>query len=546
MKIKNINLNGKQIPLSNLTIIVGPNGVGKTTLLKDLRNEFVQGAGQGTKWTSLIDDNSFEASLAEWDDWQKSLEVISGESYNDNRKVYADPKSVGRQNKPQRVREDDLSQLNQLISDKTGTTTGNTSVFKTPFRDQRSILLSVDDRFYLSQNSSGQHNVDTVNNIKPAPFLADNEEILRSMNSKMIKMFGKKIFSECRTASTFNLYVGDRIAKQPRRFNNSPPNFKRIADTFDKWIVDNSIVSLLDEGHGVRAASQVLYELETGSNKIVFIDEPELHLYPSAKYLLGQFIGYSTRTKKKQVILSTHDSDLLRGLIDSNSKTTIIRVNKDRSTNYIKGSEVRKTTPNEVLQCAFLDAAIVSEGVQDQYVYNGVFRFKKKLPEYSYQILGANGKETVSNDYYFFDALGIKYATILDFDALFHVSRKNRTIEKCLRNKNIPKAERDAVVQKIDSLNEFLKDKNDRKKGIRCSNLNGAQRHELLNVIDELEKYGIFISHLGELEDWVYSSKEESTSEAILNKYKSRNKTKYKELSNFAEKIAKYIERQFS
>ena len=560
MKIKNININGSQIPLTSLNIIVGSNGVGKTTLLRDLHSEFV-GCGissSSAKWMDLLRENSFDASLNDWKEWRDSLRIVTGESYGDAGEHYADLKSMGRQNKPQRVRDFVLTEIDRAINDSQYGQLNfsrrdyypydfdiNKEVIA-PFREQRSVFLTVDDRFYLSNNNAGNYDIDLGSGIQPAPFLANNDDILRSINSKIIKLFGKKIFAEGRKLPEISLFVGRSDVDQPKRYTNSPKNFRRIAEVFDEWVENNSIISLKDEGHGVRAAAQVFYELENKSNKIVFIDEPEIHLYPSAKYALGRYIGKYARRGKKQVIITTHDTDMLRGLIDANSKATLIRINRDRSIRFVQGSKIQKTIHSSVLQSAFLDAVIVTEGVGDKYVYEGVFHYNNLLQDTSYQVIGMSGKETIAQSFYFFDLLGIKYSAIYDFDFLLSRKRNIKTVEKCLNKKQINKTTKDNLLHISSEISSFMNGMKEKKRGLNCPELSNLQRQKIKNCLNSFAREGIFISPIGELEDWVNVNKnmgkDGASPEIILRKYKNRSRSAYMSLTNFVTDITKYIE----
>lgn len=560
MRIKHININGSQIPLTSLNIIVGPNGVGKTTLLRDLHSEFIGRSGNesSAKWTNLLEESSFDASLNDWKEWRDSLHIVTGESYNNTGRYYADLKSMGRQNKPQRVKDVMLTRIDQAISDSQdgrldffiqSNNSYDINVLRdivTPFKDQRSVLMTVDDRFYLSDNNTGYYNIDAGGGIQPAPFLADNDDILRSINSKIISLFGKKIFAESRILPEISLFVGRSDIGQPKKFTNSPKNLRKTAEAFDKWIKNNSIVNLKEEGHGIRAAIQILYELENKSNKIVFIDEPEIHLYPSAKYVLGRYIGDYARQGKKQVVVTTHDTDMLRGLVDADSKATVIRINRDRSVRSVKDSKIQKAIPSSVLQSAFLDAVIVTEGVSDKYVYEGVLHHNNLLQNTSYQVIGMSGKETVAHSFYFFNLLGIKCSAVYDFDFLWHKKRSVNTIERCIREKKISESIKDNLLNKSNEINDFMQSMDGKKRGINCPELSDLQKQKIINCLSDFAKEGIFISPIGELEDWVNVNKSMgkngASPEIILRKYKSRSRSTYKGLTDFVTDIAKYIE----
>lgn len=545
MKIEAINISDKKVELSSLNVIVGANGVGKTTLLNDLYNKFAFN-NSTQKWHNILPDEYVNVSNKDWSGWFKSLEKISGQTHSNGREQlgsFADPRTIGKQNKPQMLYEEFLQDVGRIIE------TQDIPVFQPYmhvnecFRQQRSSLLRVDDRLFLSASNPGQFSGDSMISIQPAPFLASHPDILKSINQKMLLMFGKRLFAESCRNFEFELYTCEKSNPGPRHFEYSPRNVVKISKAIEEWRKNYGAVKLSEEGHGIRAAAQILFELENDANKILFIDEPELHLYPSAKYILGKIIGDYSKKHKKQIFISTHDSDLLKGLIESSANPTIIRITEKHEAKSIKGTEIRPGTPTSVLSSIFLDAVVVVEGVQDQYVYNNIISHKGFMGNRSYQIISSNGKENISNDFYLYERLGVKFAAIIDFDSLYGKGNKEPAIKKCLEKLNyIENSEKETLFQKITAIGALFVNLADKKRGLNCATLNREQKEGISILLERLYSIGMFVCPIGELEDWVFMKKgSDATPEIIFSKYKARCNSKYKDLTDFIFKVCNYL-----
>lgn len=545
MKLKKIYINDEAVNLENLTIIVGSNGVGKTTFLRDLRYTFINTKPNGTiyslnniKWSNLCRGDSFSVSLSEWKIWLNSIKVTTGENA-DNQRLYALPQSLGRQQKPQKMRENDRNDAIIYSNSSEATVDGLENSWTHIFRDQYTAFLSVDDRFYVSNNSSGQLSPDAMNNLQPAPFLAINKDILKRINQAISKLFNKKLSVESSLFPTYNILVTKTESTAMRRLATTPQGHLGQRMVYDQWVVNNSAAILSDDGHGIRAAIEILYALETPTNNIIFIDEPELHLYPASKYQLGRIIGDYASSSKKQIILSTHDSDFLRGLLHGTRKSTIIRLNKDRSINTVVGRSIKNTASNEILQSSFLDAVILTEGIGDQFVYRSVFQQKHLLKKFSYQFISSGGKESIADDFNFYKSLGIAFAVILDYDSLFSTKR-NGLVKHCLTMLGVPSIDISDISILADDVNTFSKGMQYKKRGLNNVELSYDQKIIINKLLTKLKGYGLFIVPQGELEDWVGVSKPISP-EDIYSRYRSSSNKKYKNLTDFSAEIEKYI-----
>jgi hypothetical protein len=209
--------------------------------------------------------------------------------------------------------------------------------------------------------------------------------------------------------------------------------------------------------------------------------------------------------------------------------------------NVTNGRKIKSTSSNEVLESAFLDAVIISEGISDQFVYENAFRNKHILEECSYRFISTWGKENIADDFRFFKSLNISFAAILDYDAIFSSSRRG-LIERCLEELQVNDVEREALLTELQEIREFSKGMPYRDKGLNCPSLSEENKKRAGCFLDKLKEKGIFIVPVGCLEDWVNESKPISP-EKILAKYKHRSNSEFIGLTNFLKEIEGYIKR---
>lgn len=84
-----------------------------------------------------------------------------------------------------------------------------------------------------------------------------------------------------------------------------------------------------DQGDGMRSLMGILLPLITANNKILILDEPEAFLHPPQSFALGQEIGRIADKKNVQVILATHDKNLLAGLLHAGSPLSVVRLRRN-------------------------------------------------------------------------------------------------------------------------------------------------------------------------------------------------------------------------
>lgn len=189
---------------------------------------------------------------------------------------------------------------------------------------------------------------------------------------------------------------------------------------------------LHEQGDGMRSFVGVLLNAFISSHSILFIDEPEAFLHPPQARLLGKMLAKDL-PKERQLFLSTHSEDFLKGLLDADvSKLKIIRMQRDGSINRVSS-----------LTSSDIDSIWNDSLLRHSNVLNGLFHSKVVICE-------------SDSDCRFFSAvLSAQFdnTTSIAPDILFiHCGGKHRipTAIKALKKLNVPIK----VVSDFDVLND--------------------------------------------------------------------------------------------
>lgn len=80
------------------------------------------------------------------------------------------------------------------------------------------------------------------------------------------------------------------------------------------------------QGHGMRSWMSVITQLITGTFPIILADEPEVFLHPPQARALGIYLSRLAADRNCQVIIATHDRNLLAGLLEERSDLSVVRL----------------------------------------------------------------------------------------------------------------------------------------------------------------------------------------------------------------------------
>ncbi len=172
-------------------------------------------------------------------------------------------------------------------------------------------------------------------------------------------------------------------------------------------------------GEGFKRLFIMLFYIFNPEYKIIFIDEPELHLHPS---IIKKLLFLLQENKKKQIFITTHHPTF----VQAHYLEHIWRVarNKNKSTSVYYFSKRNINTDRLVQEINdensamfFADKVLLVEGVSDKIFMTEIInRFYEK--DKDIKVVYTGGKGTVDLYASLCDLFHIPYAIMLDSDAL--------------------------------------------------------------------------------------------------------------------------------
>ncbi|MGA5869468.1 ATP-dependent nuclease [Streptomyces cinereoruber] len=163
----------------------------------------------------------------------------------------------------------------------------------------------------------------------PMHYIEDDEKVREELKSYSRRIFGESLTVDY-LSGQIQLRVGETSIPAPPI---DDVNFEYRQDLA-------SLPTLQEQGDGMRSLLGLLIPLVTTPFPIVLADEPEAFLHPPQAVALGKVLGEISQSRRVQIILATHDKNLLAGLMASSAPVSVVRLDR-------RGSEVRASQLND-------------------------------------------------------------------------------------------------------------------------------------------------------------------------------------------------------
>lgn len=178
-----------------------------------------------------------------------------------------------------------------------------------------------------------------------------------------------------------------------------------------------------DQGDGYKSFVGVVLSLLLSKDRVILLDEPEAFLHPAQARQLGFWIAKQAQNIPGQIIISTHNSNFLSGILASNQEVDIYRLNRiENATNY-KLMSSEKTialvknpllSSQRVLDAIFHRGVIVCEADADRAVYQAVATREFNSQEYLF--IHAHNKQSIAQVTTLLRNASIPVCAIADID----------------------------------------------------------------------------------------------------------------------------------
>ncbi len=202
-----------------------------------------------------------------------------------------------------------------------------------------------------------------------------------------------------------------------------------------------------EQGDGMKSFIGLLLNLTASSYPFVLVDEPEAFLHPPQARLIGKMLG-DEKEPDSQIFVATHDSDVLRGLLDSSARDlTVVRLVRDgnvNNTSQVEPEKVRELWKDPLLRYSnvldglFHDAVVLCEGDADCRYYQSVLdamqaeeveeeEVEVRVPDLLFTHCG--GKDRMPTVIEALQAVNVPIRVVADFDVLREENPLRRIVE---------------------------------------------------------------------------------------------------------------------
>ena len=205
----------------------------------------------------------------------------------------------------------------------------------------------------------------------PIHYLYQNDKLEEKLSGQFRKAFGVDLIVHRCAGNIIPLLTGDR----PK----VGPNEDRVSYNYIRKL--NGLEELQNQGDGMRSFASIVLFTMVGKESVLLVDEPEAFLHPPQARLLGKML-VSDKPAGRQLFISTHSGDVLRGILDANRPNVrVLRIRRTGAVNAVK--ELKSESIQElwkdpllrysnILDGLFHEQVVVCEGDGDARFFSAV------------------------------------------------------------------------------------------------------------------------------------------------------------------------------
>jgi predicted ATPase len=379
-----------------LTVIVGPNNAGKSRALKDIV----------AKITANRSPSGIIVKDVKWT-LPETLQDIR-EAYNVERFYDANGQWHFRVLNPELLSEHRLN--GPIWPTEYEKNFKNHEFFAEHFGRSMVAFLTTEHRLRLVKQSASQKEEREAANL--LQILFDDGPATEKIIRQLVKRaFDREVALDFTVLQRLILRVGDDFSALPPDPREARPIMQEKE-------------SLDEQGDGIRSFVGIIVTMLSIKRSLFLIDEPEAFLHPPQAFRIGEFLA-EQMSKNRQIILATHSTDVLRGILNKTSDVSIIRMDRDGNTNsfkFLNPNRLKELVNDPLLSSArvldglFYSGAVVVEGDSDARFYQAAFN--KQRVNADFHFVNADNKQTVPRITKMYQDMGVCCAGIVDFDVL--------------------------------------------------------------------------------------------------------------------------------
>lgn len=391
---------GSSLPPSDLTVIIGPNNVGKSRILKEIVWKTTNNREQSVivsavdftlpqtlrDLTQAYDVRRYQERGGTW--IYRTLNPDMSGQYSRSGGPWPDSYKV-----PTAV---PIEEQKHWLTEH--------------FGHGLIAYLTTEQRLQCTKESPSQSNENEAQNLLQA-FYSSGTPTETTVKAQLKAAFGQEVALDFTVSQRLCLRVGEDFGHVPP----DPRDAKPIMQTYPK---------LDDQGDGIRSFTGIVISLASLKRGVFLIDEPEAFLHPPQAYRMGRFLAEQAGPAR-QILLATHSADILRGILSRTHDVTILRVDRFENTNSFRQLDPENlstltTDPllssARVLEGLFYSGAVIVESDSDARFYHAASTMRRE--DLDLHFVNADNKQTVPRISELYRSMGVRCAGIVDFDVL--------------------------------------------------------------------------------------------------------------------------------
>lgn len=416
MKIESLTIkNGQILKLSKISIFVGANNSGKSQTLRDIKDYLEKGKLAKPIIVQKISFNSPE----NYEEIFENLEVKDSKINLEHQTVTGIKSNLLEEENFEFHSASFRQHFEQVNSYEF--TLGKLSKFRVAYLDSSTRLNLV-----KTTESFNTHENNPKNLLQSLFVEKENEALLQTAFKDAFNMEIKLDYSELVKLS---LRVAKKLPQIPK-------------DAQEAYLITNKLAKIDEQWDGFRSFVGIILSLLHTKNRIILLDEPEAFLHPAQARFLGKWIMDNSDKFKGQLLISTHNSNFLNGVLSSDKDVDIYRLNRiEENTHYNlisaetnnKLSKSPILSSQRVLEAIFHKGVVICEADADRAIYQSISVVELNNQEILF--IHAHNKQALKDVAKLFVDAKIPTAVIADIDILNDENEFQKIIEVLSENK---------------------------------------------------------------------------------------------------------------
>lgn len=483
MKIESITTShGQTVDLSEFTVLVGPNNAGKSQTLRDIQSVMAENDPR----TTIVEENHY--SPQSYSEFVEGLTIEPHPDYA-NQTTFRGINSTLQRTSSQNLQDHQVENLQSSENIFTqNAVEGRLTQFKV-------ALLDASSRLQIA-NSTGTYNLaeEYPSNVMQKLYMEPSSR--NRLREAFKSIFEKDVILDYSSLQQFILRIEDNFGDVEDDLFGPPEDFSHHD-------------SIEDQGAGYRSLAGVIMSLLSSENRVVLLDEPEAFLHPAQAREFGNWLSNHVEHIPGQVIIATHNSHFLSGVLTTEPDITIHRLNRvgDHTKYNIMSSDTTSVlaedpllSTQQVIEGIFHEGVIVCEADSDALIYR--FAASNELDNRSLLFTHAHNRQTIDRITSVLTEASIPRVAIADIDLI----REPGEVSDLLGSLSSDRTNFSSVTDDCNQVNIAIRGSSvdwDDIKELGRDEFPDEVEEEVNRVFEEARSYGLFIVPTGELESWV-------------------------------------------